>query len=199
MRYIFLLVFLTGCLSPVSNFEIKTEGRVESVDDFIKKTFTDDAYKHLRDISVYESPSNTFGAALGTSNWSYVISVLFGLGFDRSVLIFNSNDVRTHLIHELVHHLDDIGRDGGKEFIDPIEFYRIYARSRKYTRYRYIVEYAEQRTVFHWLITSLFGIGEHSERIASCADVIWDRNDVPEDMKKLFRKIFRKWNEAYPD
>ncbi len=199
MRWLILLTLLVGCLTPVNTIEIKSEGKTQSADDFIRETFTDEAYEHLKDIKIYKSPSDTFGVALGTSNWSYVLSIPLGLGFDRSVLILDSTDDRTQLIHELVHQLDDIGRDGGREFINPIEFYRIYARCRKYTKYRYIVTYGEGNSLFHWFVTQLFGIGKHSERIASVADIIWDRNDVPENMKRLYRKIFRKWNEAYPD
>lgn len=197
---LFLLIFLTGCLTPISKIEYEKDGKIEvvSVQGFLKETFTDEAYEAIKDIEVYESPSKTFGVALCTSKWSYILSLFCGAGFDRSILIIDTSDTRSHIVHEMVHHLDDIGRDGGKQFIEPDKFIRAYARSRKYKSYSYIVRYSESESLFHFVITELFGIGIHSERIANCADLIWNRWDVPDSLKEVYRKVFRKY-ETHPD
>jgi len=57
-------------------------------------------------------------------------------------------------------------------------------------RYAGIVHYAEAFSYNWWSLT--FGIGEMSENIAYSGSIAY-MNNAPDYFKRMFRKVFRKW------
>jgi hypothetical protein len=93
------------------------------------------------------------------------------------------------IIHEYIHHLDDFGRDGIKEFINLEEFRNAYIRMSKDFRWAGLVHYTELRA--DRFITNTFGLGHMSEHMAYMGARM-AMHGGPDYMWDVFRKVLVK-------
>ena len=199
MRVMILsLILLCGCGIEITELKplLPERQRIaahETVDSFLKHHYTAEAYKALKDIPLVDGPCNTPYVA-GVNFWTNLISFFAGTGVGRKVvlrpwMITRHGGVKV-LHHEYLHHLDDITRDGEGDFIDLKEFEEAYRRLAQDTMYAGIVHYAETYSYNWWSLT--FGIGDMSENIAYSGSIAYI-NNAPLYFKRVFRKVFRKW------
>jgi len=195
--FIFILVvLLAGCYTPYTNIKDllpENQARAEyncTIDGILHYYFTEEAYSVIKDIPTVNGVS--FGPyAAGTTFLSEVASILMGTGYGRKVIMTDEsfrNWGIGGIIHEYVHHLDDIGRDGGTRWVDIAEFIQQYNKCVLDFKYRglgdYIDFYANR-----WF-TNTFGIGPHSEYIAYVSDYFYNKK-TPEYLRYVYRKILR--------
>jgi len=199
MRWaILLLILLCSCsieiteLNPIlpANQRMSTN---ETVDSFKKHHFTIKAYDAIEGIPLVDGPCATPYVA-GVNFWTNLISLFTGTGVGRKVVarpwMISRYGGTKVLFHEYLHQLDDLTRDGEGGFIDLEEFKEAYKRLATDTRYAGIVHYAEAYSYNRWSLT--FGIGEMSEHIAYAGSIAYV-NGAPDYFKRVFRKVFKKW------
>lgn len=203
MKYLYIILIsllLSGCFTPVINIEEYATRKsdkdlnIKTLDELLKITFTDEAYEAIKDIPMEKGPIGSAMAA-GSSIPSSIMQFFIGAGFGRKVLVNDemmkeSDHGFSSIIHEYIHHLDDITRDGDGEFINVDSFIIGYATCYKTQRYHGITLFVENNQGN--FITDTFGIGKHSERIAYCGQIIW-RQDIPLPLQVAFSKVFRKY------
>lgn len=185
-----LILFMTGCFSHVNNFPSGI-----SVDDFKKECFTDEAYEAIKDIPVLDGfVLSGHGYASGVNAWSNIASLISFNGIGRKVIIKwePGFDYKPTLIHEYIHHIDDMTRDGEISLINLDEFIKAYTVMAYDPKYINRINYIEQKS--SWWATDLFGVGSISEHIAYSANILWEKGG-PDYMKWVFRKIFRKYEK----
>lgn len=203
-----LLVWCTGCangreikyLSKYMDAKDRTvvldNGALMSlntVDDVLKWYFTDDAYEAIKDIPVINGPLDT-GYASGVNIWTDIASFLTLNGVGRKVVL-HENKLKMHglksIIHEYVHHLDDMTRDGTANFIDYDEFFQAYISMSRHRQFG--LDTIEIEKLSNRWYTDLFGVGEIAEHIAYTGDFLLRKSYSP--MEHVFRKIFRHCKE----
>lgn len=213
MKYLWLFaILLSGCYTPVTQMpdvvnqrqqeEFIRSGvtRTETIDEFLRQILTDEAYQAVKDIPIVTGPLFGTGLASGTSGSSKFISLFMFADCDRRAVL-SEVGLREYglegVIHELLHHLDDLTRDGDGDFIDVEEFLTGYEACARSHQYHGIYRFVENKNPDAWL-TNMFGVGKHAERIAFCGQLFWKQGGPPE-LEYAFRKIFRKFRDKYPD
>ena len=213
MNYKFLMIlpFLVGCYSPLTQLDEVVNSRQQdeikktsldphsSIDAFLQNIFTDDAYQVIKDVPIVTGPLFGTGLASGTSGTSKFISLFMFADFERRVVLSEVGIKEYGLegvVHELIHHLDDLTRDGDASFINIDEFLTGYRACATSHQYYGICRFVENRNPDGWI--SAFGVGEHAERIAFCGQLFW-KQACPPELEYAFRHVFRKFHEKYPD
>ncbi len=212
MKYLaILLLFFVGCSSPLVSLHdyLPPKERVahhETVDTVLKHYFTDEAYEALKDIPVLDGPAIAGSYVGGANFWGTLVSIISFNGWGRNIIVdpeaLKIWGIRSFL-HECVHHLDDMTRDGEGDFIDIEEFLEEFHKlETRYVlaqgagqyhikMYPYVGDYAAICKHADRFITNVFGIGEHSELIAYAAQYLKKHNNWPSSYKKVFRKVFK--------
>jgi hypothetical protein len=212
MKYaVFSLVLLSGCYSPITQLDEVVNQRQEAefqktslprnttLDRFLQELFTDEAYAAVKDIPIVTGPLFGTGLASGTSVPSMFISTFMFADWDRRAVLSETGIKEYGLegvIHELLHHLDDMTRDGEANFIDVDEFLAGYQVCAGDMKYHGICRFVENRNPDGWI--SIFGVGDHAERLAFCGQLFWKQGG-PESLEYAFRRIFRKFQQKYPN
>jgi hypothetical protein len=168
----------------------------KTVDKIKKYYFTDKAYDAIKKIPAIDGPAMSSYSA-GVNFWSNVASFLTCNGVGRKVVTPESSLGQwgvAALIHEYVHHLDDIDRDEEDEFIDHKEFKRMYGLMADDRHWRGLYLWAEKQNDMY--TAAAFGVGDMSEQIAYVAQYLLLK-DGPGYMKKVFRHMLRlKYNKS---
>jgi hypothetical protein len=209
-KLLIALVLLSGCYGQLDNIDhlLPQKQRAEhheTVDSIKRYYFTPEAYEAIKDIPAIDgvgfSPWVT-----GVNAWTNIFGVLTLNGAGRQA-IFTESGLRKHgvyaVIHEYVHHLDDMDRDGEGEWIDHKEFEKAYKRMAREAQYfkigrgQYIKIYSYplivaeiERDANYWA-TDIFGIGHKSEHIAHMAHLLVKKGE-PDFMWRVFRKILKR-------
>lgn len=205
------LPFLVGCYSPLTNLDeiVNTRQQAEftktnldrctSIKVFLQTILTDEAFDAIKDVPIVTGPLFGTGLASGTSGSSKFISLFMFADCERRAVL-SEIGVKEYgiegVIHELIHHLDDLTRDGDAQFIDVEEFLRGYEVCATNQTYHGTYRFVENRNPDGWI--TAFGVGDHAERIAFCGQLFWKQGGPPE-LEYAFRRIFRKFREKYPD
>ena len=166
----------------------------EDLDSFLRHHFTDMAYEAIKGIPLINGPAITPYAA-GVNFWSNALSFFTFNGVGRKVIMEKSQLTKhgeLFLIHEYMHHLDDMTRDGEGDFIDLIEFEEAYKRMSKDRLWAGVVIYSEKFSNNWWTLN--FGIGHMSEPVAYSGSVAAIFGG-PEYFVRVFRKIFRRYED----
>lgn len=194
MRYLLLLlVLVTGCTTTINEIPNQPCDSVlsnfKSVDDVIKLHLTPAAYAAVRGIPVVRG--RTFAPFVsGVNFWSNLGSFVLFNGIGRKIIV-DSDDLRggrglKTIIHEYIHHIDDMDRDGLHDLIDHREFIVAFFRMKNDPEYSGDAKSISRRA--DAFITNVFGIGPYSEEIAYTAGRLV-MNGGPPYMWYVFRKI----------
>lgn len=196
---ILLLILLSGCacseITDISPYlkvgDIKTINGC-SVDDVKRHFFTDEAYELIKDIPLKLYPDFLSPHAGGTTALSTLVGVLSLNGPGRQVYIpekaLKDEKTLTHIIHEYIHQIDDIGRDGGPELIKLDEFQEGYASCYGHQQFHGIVMMTERYANF-WF-TDWFGIGDYAEHVAYVGACIATQA-CTHKLRWAFRKVLK--------
>lgn len=211
-KSLLVLPLLVGCYSPLTNLDEIVNARQQtefqkttldlhaSINSFLQSILTDEAFQAVKDMPIVTGPLFGTGLASGTSGTSKFISLFMFADCDRRVVLSEIGVTEygvEGVLHELIHHLDDLTRDGDAQFIDINEFLRGYEMCSTHQMYYGICRFVENKNPDGW-ITSTFGVGDHAERIAFCGQLFWKQGG-PAELEYAFRHIFRKFQEKYPD
>jgi hypothetical protein len=137
---------------------------------------------------------------VGVNGWSSLAGILLFNGCGRKVVISRDylhqrGGIRT-ILHEYIHHLDDMDRDGGANWIDHREFALAFHRLMQDSSYEDDIEdYLDISDAF---ITNAFGVGPMSELIAYIGSWVAQGNG-PAYMRRVFRKILLNCAEKKKD
>ncbi len=201
-KFILAITLLAGCATPVVDF-----GYNLNVDDILREHFTDEAYEAVKDIPVVDGFVMDGGAyAAGVNFWSNFASIVTFNGYGRKVivdldlLIANAANslvpsrifIQRYIIHEYIHHLDDMTRDGEADFIDLDEFADGYIDCYGHLRYHGIYRVVEIQAAKY--LMDVFGIGDMAEHVAYTGETIAFQG-CPESLGYAFRKILRKYED----
>lgn len=194
IRLIILSLCLAGCtnITDLSDAlplkEIKPHHL--TVEEVKKHYFTNEAYEAIENIPTVNGIA-ILPYAGGVNIISSLLAGLTGSGFGRTVVVplsdLNHFGVNV-LIHEYIHHLDDMTRDGEANFIDYNAFKKAYIKMSKDSEYAGIYIFTE-RVANDW-ITDMFGVGYMSEHIAYVGTRLALRGG-PAYMMEVFNKMLR--------
>lgn len=203
-RLLLLFVFLlAGCVSPITSLE--EFGYDLNVDEILRTHFTDEAYEAVRDIPTVDGFTSLGGGyAAGVNSWSTFASLITFNGYGRKVivnvdkLIENAKAshiedevfIQRYIIHEYIHHLDDMTRDGDADFIDLEEFANGLYDCYGHMQYHGLWKVVHRQASRYFMET--FGIGELGEHVAYAGDMIAFQN-CPKSLGYAFRRILRKY------
>lgn len=192
------LILLCGCASEITSLDgylkPKQVEKYKTVDNLKRHFFTDEAYEAIKDIPAIHGYSG-HGWAPGVNIWTNIGSFLTLTGVGRRVI---TPPARTLMhgykifVHEYIHHLDDMDRDGEGDWIDHEEFRKAYTKMANNPEYFERIGWIEG-LANRWY-TDLFGVGFMSEHIAYSADYLFMYGG-PDYMWDVFKKILRGANE----
>ncbi len=198
MRFLALFIVLfVGCATPFNSLEGRMPEKYYKHDHnktvaAIKQTyFTDEAYQAIKDIPCVDGFTSGGSYVVGANFWGSLAGLFTGSGISRKCVMSPKsiqNKGPGAFVHEYVHHLDDMGRDGEYEFINLEEFADAYVKMAADTQWAGIVHYAEERS--NSFVTDTFGLGPMSEHIAYVAEVLASGKG-PDYMWHVFRKVLR--------
>lgn len=214
MKYLLLvLLLMCGCATHIESLDgmLRDEEVAPqhmTVDAIYKHYLTDEAYGAAKDIKVYESIALN-SHIVGTGCITSLLGIHSGIWpGDRAIILpydryrytedekkdpdfkYSVGIVET-ILHEIIHHLDDMTRDGEGNFIDYQEFEEARRRlASDYPRWVGIYLYVERKANNFW--TDTFGIGRHAEHIAYCGEHVAIK-DGPLYLKRVYRKILRRY------
>ena len=155
--------------------------------------FAPPAQYAMRDIPCVSGFTVNGSYVVGANFWGTLAGVFTGSGYSRKNVMSEVGLWRwgpEAIIHEYIHHLDDMGRDGGHEFINLEEFADAYVKMATDTRWAGMVGYAEEKASS--TITDTFGLGVMSEHIAYVGARIAMQRSGPDYMWGVFRKVLKK-------
>ena len=196
------LLFITGCYTPITSLKgyVPDEEVVEfpTPDSVLAHYFTPEAYSVVKDIPTVHGLTPSAYAA-GTSNWASIASWISGSGTGRKAVFSKKalyNDGYKSIVHEYVHHLDDMTRDDPEnhQWINREVFMQAYRMLTDDYIHKGIQRWCDSRAN-DW-IPAVFGIGEASEHIAYIAIFITGRtkrrpNKTPDYLKAVFGRILK--------
>jgi hypothetical protein len=199
-----LAISITGCATPLNYIQPYLPEKEQSnpnhltVSSVLEHYFTPQAHQRLKEIPAVTHFGFSAYAA-GVNIWADIASLVTLAGVGRKVIIpmhtLNSWGVSS-IIHEYIHHFDDLDRDGEEDWIDPGEFKQAYLMMARDHKYAGIAMWVEGQTAKDSL-PSFMGIGELSEHIAYVAQHL-ALKDGPDYMKYVYRKILNvTWRENF--
>jgi hypothetical protein len=161
-----------------------------SISSEIERNFTPETQIAIQGIKVYEGLHiNSY--VVGVNFWSDFISFLTFNGIGRKIITSQgtlSECTVSTIIHEYVHQIDDMDRDGEIEAIDHLEFWRAFLQMRNTPATQEACDYILDKS--NHFITNTFGIGPLSEVIAYTASWIVGNPDLcPVYMHRVFANI----------
>jgi hypothetical protein len=192
-----LVASMTGCSSQISDLrpylsekELQLEQNT-SIAAIQSHYFTTEAMAAVESIPALDGPGMS-GYAAGVNVWANIASFVTLNGVGRKIILPPSTLAQwgaASVIHEYIHHLDDMDRDGESEWIDHEKFREAYLLMSKDMRHAGIVIWAESM-VGSMMTPGLFGVGDLSEQIAYVGQIIATRGG-PDYMNYVFRRILR--------
>lgn len=193
------LLILTGCYTPICNLDgllgpkyshnAVHHATIQTVHQFY---LTPRAAKACSSIPcVLSWPSTPLAA--GVNFWADLLSFLAGNGVGRKCIMARESlwsNGPEDILHEYIHQLDDLTRDGDADFIDLEEFKQAHNRMSKDPQWFGLWLFAEKYSDY-WA-TNWFGIGELSEQIAFVGARMAVQQNGPDYMWDVFKNILRK-------
>jgi len=200
-----ILLFCLGCTTPIE--DLSEYGFDIKVDEVLRTHFTAAAYEVIKDIPMVDGFTSFGGGyAAGTNFWSTFASITTFNGYGRKVIfdidklvalaldshIPDEVYIQRAIIHEYIHHLDDIGRDGGEVLIDLNEFASGFMACYGHQQYHGIYLVVESQSSRMFMNT--FGIGDLGEHIAYTADMI-SFQGCPDELGYAYRRVLCRYQD----
>lgn len=197
---ILMLALLCGCASSRQIVDLKgmlppEDRQFETVDDMLRYHLTDEAYALVADIPMIDGPSFSPYAA-GTTFLSNLATLVSFNGVGRKVILpsgvllaWGSEAV----LHEYVHHIDEMGRSGDIEpLIDIEEFADAFYMLERDSKYAWLAINTNRRIAAQpFFYDAIISIGPHSEQIAYTVGQIARTGKCPEYLKLVLRRVLR--------
>lgn len=202
MRFLILLILVTGCAGSRQVTDLRemlpdnelSIAQHETVDSVLRHYFTDEAYEAIKDIPLIDGPALS-GYAAGTTFLSNVASLVSFNGWGRKVIIQADLLLKwgvKGIVHEYIHHLDDMCRDGELDLFDLEEFREAFWQLERDFNYAWLAINANRLAGdYPFFYDALLGIGDLSEEIAYTADQMAVKVQGPDYMKKVLGRILR--------
>lgn len=207
--FLLSLVFSIGCTNTryydslegiTTTSQLKKFKKINSTpDSILGRYFTEEAHDAVKDIPVIDGfMFRPF--VVGVNAWSSLAGIFTLNGCNRKVVV-SKDHLATHggvgtFLHEYIHHLDDLDRDGIGDWIDHREFALAFHKLMQEHKYKdTISDYLKTADAF---ITNNFGIGPLSELIAYIGTWVAG-GDGPDYMKIVYRKILKKSRDLIPN
>lgn len=202
MRFIaiVLIILLSGCagtreIDDTSDYfsiqHLLEHPNHQNIDKIKSHYFAPKAYEAIKPIPAIDGPAMS-GYSAGVNFWSNLASFLTCNGVGRKIIVPESSINMwgfSIFIHEYIHHLDDMDRDGEGEFIDHEEFKKAYKMLSNDMKWAGLYIWAERLS--NAMATSeIFGIGDYSEQIAYVGQHLIEKGG-PDYMKYVYRKILK--------
>jgi len=198
-----VLVLTTGCYAPITDLkEYLPEEQVAefpTVDSVLTYYFTPEAHEAVKDIPAIDGFLTITAYAAGVNGWSNTLSFLSGTGIGRKV-IYSQTTLMAEgypgLIHEYVHHLDDLTRDDPEnhQWINLDVFLQAYQMLLNDHTYKGIQRWCDERAN-DW-IPNTFGVGHAAEHVAYIAMFLTSRDEktgkprkAPDYLKAVFSRV----------
>lgn len=200
--FLLLTLFLAGCASSrhIDSFENLNTTDIscyQNSSEFIRNFFTAEAASAVKDIPIIRGPA-PLPYVSGVNFWSSFISTITLQGWGRKIILpldsIYDKYLENTLIHEYIHHLDDMDRDGEGDFIDHRAFELAYLRFKSDPRFKQKSSGIEKRA--DRLITNIFGIGPMSEQIAYTGAWVATSKEPPEYLIKVFEKMLKRNHDS---
>ncbi len=165
-----------------------------SIDSIKSRYFTKDAYQAIKGIPTVVGITDTVYAA-GSTRLSHLASFLTFNGVGRKVVITRSrlqNWGVGLLVHEYVHHLDNLDREGSGEFVDHEEFAKAYRRLMSDPKFVPLAREVRRCVkAYSWFFNRFLGIGPMSEEMAYVAAEMISEGVGPDYMWHALRKMLK--------
>lgn len=198
-----LLLILNGCYTPITDLNNRIpEDDIALIPDELGLATSDvlawylsqGAYEAVADIPLVDGLAPS-GFAVGVNIWSRLASLITLSGWSKKVvfpeellLMWGAKG----LLHEYVHHLDAMDRDGVAEFIDHDAFVAAYTRMYNDFTYGGIAIWTERQVMSQYRLVDFFGVGDLAEHIAYCASYIAFTGKGPTYMKRVLEGMFSR-------
>ena len=204
---------MAGCVTPVDilkDYLPLKESKIkhlETVDTMLQYYLTDEAYNAVKDIPIVEA-FTVGGSYVSGCNIPGDIAAIFTLVGPGRKVILDKDAIKawgfTAILHEYVHHLDDMTRDGEADFINVEEFE---AALRSLVIYTQVIDTDRLKIRVHPYVgqysriitraensrsNGMLGLGKYSEHIAYTAQDLFS-SPYPDNMKQVFRKVFKRF------
>ena len=189
-----LILIFPGCATQTTTFQPmpKPSGLAgfNSIESAISHYFTPEACQVINDIPLlYGHVIVPFVS--GVNVWSNIASFLSFNWWGRQVIISKNYMLESRadnsLVHEYMHHIDDMDRDGLIDLIDHKEFehaYRVFSADEQYKN-----DYEAIRLCSDRFITNTFGVGYLSEEIAYVAGWMAATGEGPDYLWHVYSRI----------
>ena len=193
-----LLALCSGCagsrtITSLEGYLPANEIRLEhaTVDSMLKHYFTARAYRLIKDIPLVDGPAFS-GYAAGTTFFSNVLSLISFNGVGRKVII-PMDLVRDvwgveSIIHEYIHHLEDMDVDGDEETIDHKLFSDGFDLLVRDFTFAWVAINTSIKTAGHWSFLRPSALSEH---IAYTGAQLAIAGKAPPYMKAIYTRILR--------
>lgn len=193
MRYLWIIIL---CLAGCNTIEISAIKENESeiiVSEYLNEIFTPEANAAISEIKIYEG-LHIYPYVPGVNGWSTAISILTFNGWGRKIICTRGslydNGALDTIVHEYVHHIDDMTRDGDIQLIDHAAFSVAYQRMREDPTGTTTMIASDLLSKADKFITNVFGIGPDSELIAYTASwIVAHPDECPLYMHRVFKDI----------
>jgi len=164
------------------------------VSRILQDQLTPNAFETIKNINIYEG-LHVNSYVVGVNFWADLISFITFNGIGRKIITSKGTiscgiDAVTIIIHEYVHHLDDMDRDGEIEIINQLNFLHAFLKMSRTPELKEDAKIISNKASA--FITDTFGIGPLSELIAYTADWIIRNPDLcPLYMHEVFCDILQ--------
>lgn len=191
MLFLLLLLF-TGC-NTIQIEDIFYRNHKIEIADIIERHFTPEAAHAISDIKIYEG-FHFHSYVAGVNFWSDFAAFITFNGIGRKIISSQgtlvSGDLEATVIHEYVHQIDDLDRDGEVEVVDHQGFWRAFLEMRRDPSLRAVTDSILDKA--DRFITNVFGIGPASEIIAYTSSwVAQNPNECPMAMHRALARILK--------
>lgn len=198
MRALILLLLLTaGCASPFNDLKGRMKPEYDkgpqTIEAVIETYFQPGVHDVLKSIPCVDGFTMGGSYVVGVNFWSTMAGILTGSGYSRKVVTSKKalwNWGQEEIIHEYLHHLDDLSRDGDGDYINYWEFQTAYIRLALDPKWAGYAIYAAQRA--DSAFTDFFGIGYLSEHIAYLGARLAVSGKGPDYIWKVYEKVLKR-------
>jgi len=184
-----LLLFVCGCRIIPNNEPLKFNNKTKTINEIKEAHFTQDAIDATRGVRFIDGVDLGKSYIIGANFWGSAVGLFTGIGMSRQVVFdLDGGGIKT-VIHELIHHIDDMSRDGEVDLLSYVYFDAVYEKLSRDEKWSGLYKYSLRG--YHWF-TDIFGIGWRSEQIAYVGAWMAYYKSGPSYMWDVFDKVLKR-------